>query len=202
MPCSTAKKKKKKNFFKKVNKEINASQPGSITSHFNPSPASFPSASCSIHWSHPPSASPAQNQICHFISLLLLLDLYDLWKRKSIYIWTNGCLYECIIPISPNSWTLKLCLSHEPLQAFEIFWREFVWYKEEKRGCCLLWVVGDKQLPRQCSGKASICQCRRCKRCEFDPWMGKIPWRRAWQSTPVSLPGESHGQRSLADCSP
>ena len=33
--------------------------------------------------------------------------------------------------------------------------------------------------------------------CTFDPWVGKIPWRRAWQPTPVFLPGESHGQRSL-----
>ena len=32
----------------------------------------------------------------------------------------------------------------------------------------------------------------------FDPWVGKIPWRRAWQPTSVSFPGESHGQRSLA----
>ena len=32
----------------------------------------------------------------------------------------------------------------------------------------------------------------------FDPWVGKIPWRRAWQPTPVFLPGEFHGQRSLA----
>ena len=32
----------------------------------------------------------------------------------------------------------------------------------------------------------------------FDPWVRKIPWRRAWQPTPVFLPGESHGQRSLA----
>ena len=30
-----------------------------------------------------------------------------------------------------------------------------------------------------------------------DDWVGKIPWRRAWQYTPVFLPGESHGQRSL-----
>ena len=36
----------------------------------------------------------------------------------------------------------------------------------------------------------------------FDPWVGKIPCRRAWQPTPVFLPGESHGQRSLADHSP
>ena len=34
-------------------------------------------------------------------------------------------------------------------------------------------------------------------RLRFDPWVGKITWRRAWQSTPVFLPGESHGQRSL-----
>ena len=34
------------------------------------------------------------------------------------------------------------------------------------------------------------------------PWVGKIPWRRKWQPTPVSLPGKSHGQRSLVDCSP
>jgi len=43
---------------------------------------------------------------------------------------------------------------------------------------------------------------RRCKRCGFDPWVGRIPWRRAWQPTPVFLPGESHGKRSLAGYSP
>ena len=32
----------------------------------------------------------------------------------------------------------------------------------------------------------------------FDPWVGKIPWRRAWQPTPVFLPGEFQGQRNLA----
>ena len=37
----------------------------------------------------------------------------------------------------------------------------------------------------------------RCRKCEFDPWVVKIPWRREWQLTPVFLPGESHGQRSL-----
>ena len=37
---------------------------------------------------------------------------------------------------------------------------------------------------------------------QFDSWVGKIPWQRAWQPTPVFLPGESHGQRSLAGYSP
>ena len=40
------------------------------------------------------------------------------------------------------------------------------------------------------------------KRPGFDPWVGKIPWSRAWQSTPVFLPGESHGRRSLVGYSP
>ena len=51
--------------------------------------------------------------------------------------------------------------------------------------------------PGGASGKEPTCQCRRPKRRGFDPWVGKIPWRRAWQPTPVFLPGESHGQRSL-----
>ena len=44
--------------------------------------------------------------------------------------------------------------------------------------------------------------CLQCRRRGFDPWVGKIPWRRAWQPTPVFLPGESHGQRSLAGYRP
>ena len=36
----------------------------------------------------------------------------------------------------------------------------------------------------------------------LDPWVGKIPWRRKWPPTAVFLPGESHGQRSLAGYSP
>jgi len=36
----------------------------------------------------------------------------------------------------------------------------------------------------------------------FSPWVGKIPWRRAWQPTPVLLPRKSHEQRSLAGYSP
>ena len=51
-------------------------------------------------------------------------------------------------------------------------------------------------------GKESTGQCRRKKRCEFGPWVGKIPWRRKWQPTPVFLPGKSHAQRSLVGYSP
>ena len=44
--------------------------------------------------------------------------------------------------------------------------------------------------PGGASGKESTCQCRRHRRCEFNPWVGKNPWRRAWQPTPVFLPGK------------
>ena len=44
-----------------------------------------------------------------------------------------------------------------------------------------------------------IClQSRGGRRCRFNPWVGKMLWRRKWQPIPVFLPGESHGQRSLA----
>ena len=45
--------------------------------------------------------------------------------------------------------------------------------------------------------KESACQCRWCKRLGFDPWAGKIPWRREWQPAPGFLPGKFQGQWSL-----
>ena len=53
--------------------------------------------------------------------------------------------------------------------------------------------------PGDSDGKEYACQCRRCG---FDPWVGKIPWRREWLPTPLFFPGEFHGQRILAGSSP
>ena len=47
-----------------------------------------------------------------------------------------------------------------------------------------------------------MCQCRKLKRCGFDPWVGKNPWRRKWEPTPVFLPGWFHWQRCLAGYNP
>ena len=44
--------------------------------------------------------------------------------------------------------------------------------------------------------------CLQCTRHGFSPWVGKIPWRRKWQPTPVLLPRKSHGQRSLVGYNP
>ena len=50
--------------------------------------------------------------------------------------------------------------------------------------------------------KEDLCFCLWCGRPRFDPWVGKIPWRRKWQPTPLFLPGESHGRRSLVGYCP
>ena len=56
--------------------------------------------------------------------------------------------------------------------------------------------------PGGVTGKEPTCQFRRHKRQGIDPQARKILWRRAWQPTPVFLPGESHGQKSLVDYNP
>ena len=52
------------------------------------------------------------------------------------------------------------------------------------------WLSGKEKLPAKAG---DMC---------FDPWVGKVPWRRKWQPTPVFLPGKSHGQWNLVGYSP
>ena len=96
--------------------------------------------------------------------------------------WTDPCHHWF-----PWPWELMNSLSkwnqesdpNNPLNCMVLWWR-----------LGLSWWRSDKE---------STCQCRRCG---FDPWFRKIPWRRKWQPTPVFLPGEFQGQKSLAGYSP
>ena len=63
-------------------------------------------------------------------------------------------------------------------------------------------MVPARGFPGGASCKELASQYRGSKRCGFDPWVGKVPWRRAWQPTLAFLPGEFHGQRNQAGCSP
>ena len=72
------------------------------------------------------------------------------------------------------------------------FWRRHGWTNLDPA----LKELTHQGLPRWHSGKESAW------RPGFDPWAGKIPWRRKWQSTPVLLPGKSHGRKSLAGYRP
>ena len=88
-----------------------------------------------------------------------------------------------------NRWNLRaLCLAKQVMERKILY------------GSFSIWI--DKGFPGVTSGKEPTCQCRRCKRCRFDPWAWKILRMRAWQLTPVFLLGESHGQRSLEGYSP
>ena len=76
-------------------------------------------------------------------------------------------------------------------------WSKFLlFYKIVQSARTIKW-----KLLRRFSGKESSCPCRRCRRHRFDPWIGKIPWKRKWQPSPVFLPGKSHRQRILKDYS-
>ena len=109
--------------------------------------------------------------------------------------------------ITEQSWELNRLGMHCSSYPF---WSSVVPLQNESNNSSvlliLLWQINEvihiKGLPQWRSGKESACQCRMCKRCRFDPWVGKIPWRRKWQLTPVLFPRESHGQRSLVGYSP
>ena len=62
--------------------------------------------------------------------------------------------------------------------------------------------VRAKGFPGGPRGKEPTRQCRSHKKCRFDPWAGKIPWKREWHLTSVFFPGEAQGQRNLAGYGP
>ena len=127
------------------------------------------------------------------------------WANKSMQKQTKGT-YE-----GKMGRYLSLVLSHHPecLHHHLISPNQFHWlllkeiqcgYKEDEELDWLMEITTG--FPDGTSGKESTCQCRGYKRRGFDPWVEKIPWRRAWQPTSVFLHGESHGQSSLVGYSP
>ena len=70
---------------------------------------------------------------------------------------------------------------------WNIIWKTTIWY----------YIYQCSGFPIGASGKETACQFKRYKRHGLDPLVGEITWRRKCQPTPIFLPGESHGQRSL-----
>ena len=68
--------------------------------------------------------------------------------------------------------------------------------------CSHMGVIAHGGFPGGSVVNEPACQCWRCRSRRFDPWVGKIPWRKKGQPTPVLLPGKSHGWRSLVGSSP
>ena len=98
----------------------------------------------------------------------------------------QGIWYQHLCPNLPH--TASQTLGHGLLASN-------IWILDKQR---ILFGIG-YGTPGSWDGKEFFLQCRRLK---FDPWVGKFPWRREWQPTPVFLPGEFHGQRTLVGYSP
>ena len=95
-------------------------------------------------------------------------------------------------------------------------WVEQISEGQGRLACCGLWSCKESDMtewlnwteqkewgiPGGMSDKEPDCQFRRHKRRGFNPWVRRSPWRWAWQSTPVIMPGESQEERSLAGYSP
>ena len=133
----------------------------------------------------------------------------NLGEKKKMEWWTKKCSGEKV----GREWEeslrqgLKLLWGRQSQLRSMLWFMDQSWQKEtpsllrdntDEKGM----VIGYTDFPGDDSGKEPACQCRRRQRCRFNPWVRKIPWRSALQPTPVSLPGEFHGQRSLVGYSP
>ena len=109
---------------------------------------------------------------------------------------TGSMVFKCGPWSRSRSITRELVTNVNPWAPPQNFW----FRKGRASSMCLN--KPSSWLPGGASGKGPAYQYRRGKRREFDPWFGKILWRTKRQPTPVSLSGESHGQKSLAGYSP
>ena len=114
-----------------------------------------------------------------------------------------GAVFDCTLN-ADNSWEFNLkVFEHNMCVWEESIFIDFRWHNwerlemEKKVSVCVCACMYLHICRIGTSGKEPACQCRRYKRHEFDPWVGKTPRRRTWQPTSIFLPGESHGQRSL-----
>ena len=127
--------------------------------------------------------------------------LYDILLVSAIH-QHESALGICPAPLDPAS--------HLPNYPTPLFLFLNNWFTSKLLECNVsaaycavcLHILSLLGFPGGASGKEPGCQCRRCKRCELDPWIRKIPWRRAQPPTRVFLPVESHGQRGLGYHSP
>ena len=98
-----------------------------------------------------------------------------------------------LLNLTWNHWWINPVLNAEAYQGLPGKVVTTLVYSECIRGKKLIKNVTSWASQEALVVKEPICQCGRCKRQVFDPWVRKLPWRRAWQSTPVFFPGKSHG---------
>ena len=130
-----------------------------------------------------------------FFALLRNLELF-LWERGSLRpfrCWENMSKFSsCVITLPCIGWWAERGSLWPPVS-------KLVQWPLLLLNIIINLYLCKGRLPRWLSGKGSACQCRRCG---FDPWVGKILCRGKWQPVPVFLLGKSQRQKSLAVYSP
>ena len=160
-----------------------------------------------FYWRIPNSRNSIFNPLWYIFFLWVCVTRWTIFvmhlnnSRRTVPI--NGLNKDIDKPwwahLMPES-TKKGRLLAEYVRTLAAFTRSRLWDGEQSVGDLLGNV--SVAFPGGASGKEPACQCRGPQKHRFDPWVGKIPWRRAWRPIPVFLLGESHGQRSLAGYSP
>ena len=125
------------------------------------------------------------NRLCHLLILETRSDGASSRGSSSMELPSVAFLF--LINFYRHIVDLQCCVSFDVQQSDSDIQICFSFFEV---GCALVVKNGT-------SGKESACDTGDIMRHGFDPWAGKIPWRRTWQPTPVFLPGKSHGQRSL-----
>ena len=126
----------------------------------------------------------------HSPAMLGFLQVLQPVSSGFLALFTCLLLWDLLAPLPSSGWLLILLACYLGVTSNEDFWLFHI---------CSTCTLGASQVALVV--KEPSCQCRR-QEMRFNPWVEKMPWRRMWQPTPVFLPGESHGQRSLAGYSP
>ena len=149
----------------------------------------------------PPGLS-SQKMLYHLCCVYhLSLPVYSLPLPNSCFcVHYSVCLNALLSNICQNSTQAPGTSFFPTVVLLYYIARTMIWYVI----LILLKLIGTllSGLPQWLSGERICLQCRRHRKCGLNPCVRKIPWKRAWQPTPVFLLGESHGQRSLVGCSP
>ena len=139
---------------------------------------------------------------------LISQSLVARWSHVT-ELWLVECGWRCCTPflvLASNYLPCKILLSFPSLKVLKA--RNYRWqHHKMEEPMCPNDYAGPKPLLLitlcwRLVVKNPLASVGRHKRCEFYPCVEQTPWRRKWQPTPVFLLGESHGQRSLAGCSP
>ena len=174
----------------------------------------FWSMECSWEWLVSPLGPSIEREVWILSPLTSLLwwawktcvEIAELENQSSldggVTTWRNSCLGE--VPRAESAWVTHKCVLPLEIDGWRMAYPMLVDKLSKALSCILMkWTIFRADFPGGSVVKdPAYFSCRRGRRHGFDLWVRKVPWRRKWQATPVFLPGESHGQRSLAGYSP